>query len=64
MQGPRSLEDENYYCRYHKINSCLNALDRLEVRGRDSAGLQVMVQFKKAEAMDSLRHTLEQQGLC
>ncbi len=63
LAGAKALEDNNYYCRYHKINSCLNALDRLEVRGRDSAGLQVMVQLKNRDAMDSLRHALEQQGL-
>ena len=63
LAGAKALEDTNYYCRYHKINSCLNALDRLEVRGRDSAGLQVMVQFKNSQAMDSLRHALDQQGL-
>jgi glucosamine--fructose-6-phosphate aminotransferase (isomerizing) len=63
LAGAKALEDNNYYCRYHKINSCLNALDRLEVRGRDSAGLQVMVQFKNTQAMDSLRQTLDQQGL-
>ncbi len=63
LAGPKALEDDNYYCRYHKINSCLNALDRLEVRGRDSAGLQVMVQLKSGQAMTSLRHTLGQQGL-
>ena len=27
--------------KYHKINFLLNSLDRLEVRGRDSAGLQI-----------------------
>jgi glucosamine--fructose-6-phosphate aminotransferase (isomerizing) len=63
LAGAKALVDDNYYCRYHKINSCLNALDRLEVRGRDSAGLQVMVQFKNSQAMDSLRHALDQQGL-
>ena len=63
LAGQKALSDENYYCRYHKINSCLNALDRLEVRGRDSAGLQVMVQFKNAQALNTLRHILDKQGL-
>lgn len=63
LAGPRAFEDEDYYCRYHKINSCLNALDRLEVRGRDSAGLQLLIQFRKKDALDTLRRDLEKKGL-
>jgi len=63
LAGEMMYEDSGYYGRFQKINACLNALDRLEVRGRDSAGLQVMVQFEKAGSMQSLRHALAQQGL-
>jgi glucosamine--fructose-6-phosphate aminotransferase (isomerizing) len=62
LAGEEVLRDSRFYCRYQKINSCLNALDRLEVRGRDSAGLQVMLQLKSGKDLDALRHTLEQQG--
>ncbi len=63
LAGKDVLKDSRFYCRFQKINACLNALDRLEVRGRDSAGLQVMLQLKSNKDLDSLRHTLEQQGL-
>ena len=63
LAGEEMYEDRGYYGRYQKINACLNALDRLEVRGRDSAGLQVRVQLEGAGSLKSLRHTLTQQGL-
>ena len=34
---------------FKKINSVLNSIDRLEVRGRDSAGLSLMFILKKTE---------------
>ncbi|MEX1326275.1 MAG: SIS domain-containing protein [Desulfobacterales bacterium] len=34
---------------YKKINAVFNSLDRLEVRGRDSAGISLMFVLKKAE---------------
>jgi glucosamine--fructose-6-phosphate aminotransferase (isomerizing) len=54
--------DAPYYCRYQKINSCLNALDRLEVRGRDSAGLQVAIQAKSGHMLSSLMDALRKKG--
>lgn len=63
LAGEKIYEDRGYYSRYHKINACLNALDRLEVRGRDSAGLQVMIQYRDMSLIKSLRHTLIQGGL-
>ncbi|HVN70927.1 MAG TPA: SIS domain-containing protein, partial [Desulfomonilia bacterium] len=63
LAGNTIMDDAWLYSRYNKINSCLNAVDRLEVRGRDSAGLQVMVQLKDSRQMSSLRHTLAQEGL-
>ena len=34
---------------FNKINTVLNSIDRLEVRGRDSAGITLMFVFKKEE---------------
>jgi glutamine---fructose-6-phosphate transaminase (isomerizing) len=53
LAGQDGLTQDHYYCRYQKINSCLNALDRLEVRGRDSAGLQVAIQVKSNHTLTS-----------
>jgi glucosamine--fructose-6-phosphate aminotransferase (isomerizing) len=63
LAGPRIYEDAGYYGRFHKVNACLNALDRLEVRGRDSAGLQVLVHYGGQETVALLRHRLTQEGL-
>ncbi|HPI94416.1 MAG TPA: SIS domain-containing protein [Deltaproteobacteria bacterium] len=63
LAGPAIFDNQGYYGRYLKINACLNALDRLEVRGRDSAGLQVMVQLDGSSSVTALRHTLTQKGL-
>lgn len=63
LAGGRMNEDPDYYGRYLRINACLNALDRLEVRGRDSAGLQVMVRFASGDAILLLRSILERHGL-
>jgi glucosamine--fructose-6-phosphate aminotransferase (isomerizing) len=63
LAGPGIFKDRGYFGRYQKINACLNALDRLEVRGRDSAGIQVMVEFAGDSALSSLRNTLTQKGL-
>jgi glucosamine--fructose-6-phosphate aminotransferase (isomerizing) len=47
---------------YKQINSVLNAIDRLEVRGRDSAGISVMFTLE-AGTVDALHKTLVRQGL-
>ena len=53
---------------FKKINAVLNSIDKLEVRGRDSAGLSILFTFKKTEfekfikkiKQKSLKHTLNQ----
>ena len=45
-----------------KINSVLNSLDRLEVRGRDSAGISILCVFKK-NMFKKIKQTLVQHGL-
>ncbi|MCE5273822.1 MAG: SIS domain-containing protein [Syntrophaceae bacterium] len=63
LAGDDALSDALFYCRYQKINSCLNALDRLEVRGRDSAGIQVAIQLNSGQGLSSLMDTLKSKGL-
>ncbi len=47
--------------KYHQINFLLNALDRLEVRGRDSAGLQISF-FISPTSLAEVTNRLSQQG--
>jgi glucosamine--fructose-6-phosphate aminotransferase (isomerizing) len=49
--------------KYRKINLLLNALDRLEVRGRDSAGLQMDFVLEDDEAMERVLSDLKKEGL-
>ncbi|MFZ5562906.1 MAG: SIS domain-containing protein [Thermodesulfobacteriota bacterium] len=49
-------------CLVRKINIALNSLDRLEVRGRDSAGISVMA-FLDAPAFDRFSKALAGAGL-
>lgn len=48
---------------FHKINFVLNNIDRLEVRGRDSAGISVMVIFPDPLALKTFLHELDKKGL-
>ncbi len=52
---------------FKKINAVLNSLDRLEVRGRDSAGISLMfvlnkAEFEKFENIPKTRRTLQPDG--
>lgn len=49
--------------KYRQINLLLNALDRLEVRGRDSAGLQIVFTLEKEKDMESILLNLRKQDL-
>jgi len=49
--------------KYRKINFLLNALDRLEVRGRDSAGLQIVFTLGKAKTLENILSTLKEKDL-
>jgi glucosamine--fructose-6-phosphate aminotransferase (isomerizing) len=48
-------------CLFKKINAVLNSIDRLEVRGRDSAGISIMFMFRDADFQTG-RAALEQSG--
>ncbi|MCG8633545.1 MAG: SIS domain-containing protein [Desulfobacterales bacterium] len=47
---------------FKRINAVLNSIDRLEVRGRDSAGISVMCTLPDEE-FQRFRHTLDKAGL-
>lgn len=47
---------------FKQINTVLNSIDRLEVRGRDSAGLSLMFVFDKTQ-FESFNDALNQQNL-
>ncbi|MFO7569166.1 MAG: hypothetical protein R6W75_05155, partial [Smithellaceae bacterium] len=48
--------------KYRKLNLLLNALDRLEVRGRDSAGIQLSFVVKNTEDLDAILQRLRDNG--
>lgn len=48
--------------KYRKLNILLNALDRLEVRGRDSAGIEISFVAEDGCALESLIASLVQEG--
>ena len=49
--------------KYRKLNLLLNALDRLEVRGRDSAGIQLTFVLKNEEEMHEIIRHIREKGL-
>jgi glucosamine--fructose-6-phosphate aminotransferase (isomerizing) len=49
--------------KYTNINLLLNAVDRLEVRGRDSAGIQIMATLNGRKALDDLKEGLIKSNL-
>ena len=49
--------------KYRKLNFLLNGLDRLEVRGRDSAGIQISFVAADAGTLDNLLACLREKGL-
>ena len=51
------------FSKYARINFLLNCIDRLEVRGRDSAGIQVSLTLEDRSAMDRILEQLRGEGL-
>jgi glucosamine--fructose-6-phosphate aminotransferase (isomerizing) len=49
--------------KYRQINLLLNSLNRLEVRGRDSAGLQIVFTLENEKGMENLLTGLKEKGL-
>jgi len=48
---------------YAHVNYLLNCLNRLEVRGRDSAGIQVTLSFEDPENLKKITASLQERGL-
>jgi glucosamine--fructose-6-phosphate aminotransferase (isomerizing) len=48
--------------KYRKLNLLLNALDRLEVRGRDSAGIQLTFILENEKEMQDVLRTIKENG--
>ena len=49
--------------KYRKINFLLNCLERLEVRGRDSAGIQISFTLPDGATLDEVTTILKENGL-
>jgi glucosamine--fructose-6-phosphate aminotransferase (isomerizing) len=60
LSGSDNRDDilQTSFRKYANINLLLNAIDRLEVRGRDSAGIQVVVTLKGRQSLDELKDSL------
>ncbi len=51
------------FIKYKKINFLLNCLDRLEVRGRDSAGIQISFRLPDTASFENILSALKEKGL-
>ncbi len=49
--------------KYRQINLLLNSLNRLEVRGRDSAGLQIIFTLKNEKDLENILSCIQENGL-
>jgi len=58
----RGSSAEGHVRAAYDINLALNALDRLEVRGRDSAGLHLFVRGDLREALEEMRDEVERRS--
>ncbi|NPU83446.1 MAG: SIS domain-containing protein [Syntrophaceae bacterium] len=65
LAGASSPQDVDpaAFGKYRRMNFLLNCVDRLEVRGRDSAGLELAVTFPDAERFRRLEDVLREEGL-
>ena len=51
------------FTKYKKINFLLNCLDRLEVRGRDSAGIEISFRLPEGASFENILSKLKEKGL-
>ncbi|NTW06777.1 MAG: hypothetical protein HGA29_02925, partial [Syntrophaceae bacterium] len=58
-----ALVKPDAFRKYRKFNLLLNALDRLEVRGRDSAGIQLVFELKNKEELQDVVRQIRENGL-
>ncbi|MCK4534521.1 MAG: hypothetical protein KAT81_03255, partial [Syntrophobacterales bacterium] len=61
-KGKMELSKEAFR-RYRNINFLLSSLDRLEVRGRDSAGIQMNLEFEGKDSLDRVVRIIRDNGL-
>jgi glucosamine--fructose-6-phosphate aminotransferase (isomerizing) len=60
--GVKEISPESFI-KYKKINFLLNCLDRLEVRGRDSAGVQISFRFPDTASFENILSLFKEKGL-
>ena len=63
LLGKDTLSPPQLVQELRKVNFILNNLDRLEIRGRDSAGISVMVTFPDSSALMGFLDKVREQGL-
>lgn len=65
LSGSDKIDDipVEAFKKYMKINFLLNSLDRLEVRGRDSAGIQISINLGNDCSPERILKTLKEKGL-
>ena len=51
------------FTKYKRINFLLNCLDRLEVRGRDSAGMQISFRLPDTASLENILNVFKEKGL-
>ncbi len=60
--SPAEIE-KSAFRKYRKLNLLLNALDRLEVRGRDSAGVQIAFSLREKKDLHEILRGFAESGL-
>ncbi|HOO45132.1 MAG TPA: SIS domain-containing protein [Deltaproteobacteria bacterium] len=63
LSGEDTVLSAQAFEKYARINAVLNGLDRLEVRGRDSCGIQLAVTFKDSRDLQKALTRIKQEGL-
>jgi len=62
LSGGDAIQAAWVFKKYQRLNFLLNALDRLEVRGRDSTGIQIALAVPDA-SLDAIVASLRERGL-
>jgi len=62
-QRDKKTMSRDGFRKYRNINLLINSLDRLEVRGRDSAGIQIVFTLEKRETLIKAEREIKDRGL-
>jgi glucosamine--fructose-6-phosphate aminotransferase (isomerizing) len=62
LSGTRDVSGEGFRI-YAQVNYLLNCLDRIEVRGRDSAGIQIAFTFADSRSFEKMLESLRRKNL-